>query len=72
MENLAAVNLLYVESRQKCQRPDCEAECIIMDILTGTRFCAEHAPKLWLEKAFLNQKRLNAEIDSVPSPCVIW
>lgn len=72
MENTAAINLLYVESRQKCQKPGCENECVIMDALTGNRFCAEHAPRLWLETAVRNGIRIDAEIDSVPSPCVVW
>lgn len=72
MENTSAINLLYVESSLPCQKPGCENPCVIMDTLTGNRFCAEHAPHIWLQIAHRNSQRIDAEIASIPSPCVVW
>lgn len=72
MENTAAVNLLYVESNHHCQKDECGKDCVIMDALTGNRFCVDHAPRLWLEKAARNDWRIDAETKSIPSPCVVW
>ncbi|GHS98382.1 hypothetical protein FACS1894139_11330 [Planctomycetales bacterium] len=72
MENLNAISHLFVESRHPCQKEGCEADCIIIDTISGSRFCRDHAPRLWIEDAYRNNRRLAEEARLTPSACVMW
>ncbi len=72
MENTIAINILFVESLATCSKEGCEKRCVVMDVLSGKRFCEGHAPKIWLEKAFRNDRRIEQERQMLPKPCVVW
>lgn len=72
MENTIAINILFVESNALCCKEGCEKKCVVMDTLTSKRFCENHAPRIWLEKAFRNDQRIEQERRAIPRPCVVW
>lgn len=72
MENTPAINILFVESLEPCCVDGCGKPCKILDLITGKRFCEQHAPRLWVEEAIRNDKRIEQERQAILRPCVVW
>lgn len=49
----------FVRSVMKCDKKGCDKKAVLLDRLSGRRFCLDCSPKVWVEEAQRNESRIN-------------